>query len=46
MKAAKVACMEGLTTHNTYFEVKPELVLGALIGANVLGEASLKAPGR
>ena len=42
-KAAKVACMEGLTTHHSYFEVNPELVLGAIIGANALGEASLKA---
>lgn len=44
-KAAKVACMEGLTTHNSYFEVNPELVLGAIIGANALGKASLKALG-
>jgi glycerol dehydrogenase len=43
LKAATVACMEGLTTHNSYFPVNPELVLGALIGANALGEASLKA---
>ena len=42
MKAAEVACMEGLTTHNCYFEINPELVLGAIIGANALGEASLK----
>jgi glycerol dehydrogenase len=42
MKAAEVACMEGLTTHNSYFEVNPELILGAIIGANALGEASLK----
>jgi len=42
MKAAEVACMEGLTTHNSYFEINPELVLGAIIGANALGEASLK----
>jgi glycerol dehydrogenase len=42
MKAAAVACMEGLTTHNSYFEINPELVLGAIIGANALGEASLK----
>jgi glycerol dehydrogenase len=42
IKAARVACMEGLTTHNSYFEVNPELVLGAIIGANALGEASLK----
>jgi glycerol dehydrogenase len=45
-KAANVACMEGLTTHNSYFEVNPEMVLGAIIGANALGEASLKALGR
>ena len=42
-KAAKVACMEGLTTHNCYFPIDAELVLGAIIGANALGEASLKA---
>jgi glycerol dehydrogenase len=46
IKAANVACMEGLTTHNSYFPVNPELVLGSIIGANVLGEASLKASGR
>jgi glycerol dehydrogenase len=45
-KAAKVACMEGLTTHHSYFEVNPELVLGAIIGANALGEDSLKGSGR
>jgi len=45
VEAAKVACMEGLTTHHSYFAVNPELVLGALIGANALGEASLKASG-
>ncbi|NVL92467.1 MAG: glycerol dehydrogenase [Desulfobacterales bacterium] len=42
MKAAEVACMEGLTTNNSYFAINPELVLGAIIGANALGEASLK----
>jgi glycerol dehydrogenase len=42
MKAAEVACTEGLTTHNSYFEINPELVLGAIIGANALGDASLK----
>jgi glycerol dehydrogenase len=42
MKAAEVACMEGLTTHNSYFEIDPELILGAIIGANALGEASLE----
>jgi glycerol dehydrogenase len=41
-KAAQVACTEGLTTHNSNFEINPELVLGAIIGANALGEASLK----
>ena len=41
MKAAEVACMEGLTTHNSYIEIDPELVLGAIVGANALGEASL-----
>lgn len=41
-KAAEVACMEGLTTHNSYFEINPELILGAIIGAHALGEASLK----
>jgi glycerol dehydrogenase len=42
MKAAEVACMEGLTTHNSYFEINPEMVLGAILGANALGEASIK----
>lgn len=42
MEAAKVACMEGLTTHNSYFEVNPDLVLGAILGANALGEASME----
>lgn len=46
IKAAQVACMEGLTTHHTYFEINPELVLGAIIGANVLGGTSLKALNR
>lgn len=40
MKAAEVACMEGLTTHNSFFEIDPELVLGAIIGADALGEES------
>jgi glycerol dehydrogenase len=42
MKAAEVACMEGLTTHNSYFEINPEMILGAIIGADAIGEASLK----
>ena len=42
MKAAEIACMEGLTTHNSYFEINPELILGAIIGANALGEARPK----
>jgi glycerol dehydrogenase len=42
MKAAEVACGEGLTTHNSYFEINPDVVLGAIIGANALGEASIK----
>ena len=42
IKAAEVACLEGLTTHNTHFEIDPELVVGAIIGANALGEDSLK----
>lgn len=42
MKAAEGACEEGLTTHNSYLEIDPELVFGAIIGANALGEASLK----
>ena len=42
MKAAEIACMDGLTTHNSYFEINPELVLGAITGANALGEASLE----
>ena len=42
MKAAKVACTEGLTTHNSYFDINPELILGAIMGANALGDASLR----
>jgi glycerol dehydrogenase len=37
-RAAEVACMEGLTTHNSYFEIDPELILGAILGADALGE--------
>ncbi len=43
LKAAEVACMEGLTTHNSYFDINPQLILGAIIGANALGEESLRA---
>jgi glycerol dehydrogenase len=42
-KAARVAYTEGLTTHNCYFPIDTEFVLGAIIGANALGEGSLKA---
>lgn len=42
IKAAEVACMEGLPTHNSYFDVNPDLILGAMLGANALGEASLR----
>ena len=45
LKAAEIACMEGLTTHNSFFEINPELILGAIIGANALGEASIKSLG-
>ena len=45
MKAAEVACMEGLTTHNSYLEINPELILGAILGANALGKAFLKSLG-
>lgn len=41
-KAAETACMEGLTTHNTYFQVNPDLILGAIMGVNALGEKRLK----
>jgi glycerol dehydrogenase len=41
MKAAEVACMEGLTTHNSYFDVDPELILGAILGADALGQNQL-----
>ena len=44
-KAAKIACREGLTTHNSYFPVNAELVLDAIVGANALGEASLRTSG-
>jgi glycerol dehydrogenase len=46
IRAAEIACMEGRPTHNSYFEVNPELVLAAIIGANALGEDSLKTSGR
>jgi hypothetical protein len=42
MKAEEVSCREGLKTHNCYFEINPEVVLGAIIGADALGEAGLK----
>ncbi|MFC1862597.1 glycerol dehydrogenase [Thermodesulfobacteriota bacterium] len=45
MKAAEVACMEGLTTHNSYLEINPELILGAILGANGLGQARLETIG-
>lgn len=38
-KAGEVACSPGLTTHNCFFEVTPEIVVNALIGANILGAA-------
>jgi len=41
-RAAEVACGEGLTTHNSYFKVTPDLVIGALQGANALGEHRLR----
>jgi glycerol dehydrogenase len=44
LKAAEVACREGLTTHNSYFDINPELILGAIMGADALGEDSLKRP--
>lgn len=45
MKAAKVACMEGLTTHNSYLEISPGLIQGAILGADALGQESFKAIG-
>lgn len=44
-RAAAVACGEGLTTHNCYFPVTPELVLDAIVGADALGRASLPPGG-
>jgi glycerol dehydrogenase len=41
MKAAEVACMDGLTTHNSYFDINPELILEAIIGADAMGRARL-----
>ena len=43
MKAAEIACMEGLTTHNSYLEITPETIQGAILGADALGQESLKA---
>lgn len=40
MRAVEVACVQGAATHNSCFEINPELVLGAILGANALGEAS------
>lgn len=45
MKAARVACMQGMTTHNSYFDIDLELISGAIAGANALGKASLNAAG-
>jgi glycerol dehydrogenase len=42
MKAAEVSCIEGLTTHNTYFKIDPELILGAILSADALGESELE----
>ncbi len=42
MKAAEVACMEGLTTHNSYLEINPERILGAIRGADALGRAGIE----
>jgi glycerol dehydrogenase len=41
-KAGEVACSPGLTTHNCFFEVTPEIVVNALIGANIFGVAYFK----
>jgi glycerol dehydrogenase len=37
-RAAEVACTEGLTTHNSFFPIDPELIFGAILGADALGE--------
>ncbi|MBN2041486.1 MAG: glycerol dehydrogenase [Spirochaetes bacterium] len=42
MKAAEISCGEGMPTHNTHVEVNPEIILKAMIEANMMGEASLK----
>lgn len=42
MKAAELACNEGLTTHNSYLDINPEMILGAFLGADALGQASLE----
>ncbi len=39
-KAAEIACMEGSTTHNSYFKVNPDMVLNAVMKANEIGERS------
>lgn len=41
--SADVACMEGLTTHNSYLDVEPDLILEAIMDADALGEARLKS---
>jgi glycerol dehydrogenase len=42
LKAAEVASMEGPPTRNCNFEITPELILGAMIAADALGEEYLK----
>jgi len=43
MKAAEVAAGEGPPTHNCNFEITPELILGAMIGADALGEECISS---
>lgn len=38
-RAAEVACEEGQTTHNTYFPVTADMVVQAIIGADVMGQS-------
>jgi glycerol dehydrogenase len=45
-KAARVACGEGLTTHNTYFKIDPDVIMGAILGADALGEQELASTGK
>jgi len=43
MKAAEFACVDATPTRHAYSEIDPEMILGAVIGADCLGEESLSS---